>query len=56
MSSETRARNYKLEALTGLWTGDVNGKPDRLVTTSLLGPILSSLGFFLCLGMREKCK
>ena len=39
MSSETRARNYKLEALTDLWTGDVNGKPDRLITTCLLGSI-----------------
>jgi CRISPR type III-B/RAMP module RAMP protein Cmr1 len=39
MSSETRARNYKLEALTDLWTGDVNGKPDRLITTGLLGSI-----------------
>jgi len=26
MSSETKARNYKLEALTGLWAGDVNKK------------------------------
>ncbi len=50
MSSETRARNYKLEALTGLWAGDVNGKPDRLVTTSLLGSILSSFGFSYALG------
>jgi CRISPR type III-B/RAMP module RAMP protein Cmr1 len=50
MSSETRARNYKLKALTDLWTGSVileerNGQikektgPDRLITTGLLGSI-----------------
>lgn len=39
MSSETRARIYQLKALTDLWTGDVNGKSDRLITTGLLGSI-----------------
>jgi len=32
-------RTYQLEALTDLWTGDVNGKTDRLITTGLLGSI-----------------
>lgn len=32
-------RTYQLKALTDLWTGDVNGKPDRLITTGLLGSI-----------------
>jgi CRISPR-associated protein Cmr1 len=32
-------RTYQLRALTDLWTGDVNGKPDHLITTGLLGSI-----------------
>jgi len=30
---------YRLRALTDLWTGDLNGKSDRLITTGLLGSI-----------------
>jgi len=33
------AKIWKLEALTDIWTGDANGKPDRLITTGLLGSI-----------------
>jgi len=32
-------RTYRLRALTDLWTGDLNGKSDRLITTGLLGSI-----------------
>jgi CRISPR-associated protein Cmr1 len=32
-------RTYQVEALTDLWTGDVNGRSDRLITTGLLGSI-----------------
>jgi CRISPR-associated protein Cmr1 len=32
-------RTYQIKALTNLWTGDVNGKSDRLITTGLLGSI-----------------
>jgi CRISPR-associated protein Cmr1 len=30
---------YQLKALTDIWTGDRTGKPDRLITTGLLGSI-----------------
>lgn len=30
---------YHLKALTDIWTGDRTGKPDRLITTGLLGSI-----------------
>ncbi len=30
---------YMLTALTDIWTGDANGKPDRTITTGLLGSI-----------------
>ncbi|NLX19889.1 MAG: type III-B CRISPR module RAMP protein Cmr1 [Desulfobulbus sp.] len=33
------ARTYRLTALTDLWTGDINGKSNRLITTGLLGSI-----------------
>jgi len=32
-------RCYRCEALTDIWTGDIDGKPDRLITTGLLGSI-----------------
>ncbi len=31
--------NYTFNALTKIWTGDINGKADRLITTGLLGSI-----------------
>jgi CRISPR-associated protein Cmr1 len=31
--------SYQLKALTDIWTGDRTGKPDRLITTGLLGSI-----------------
>ncbi|GIV04340.1 MAG: hypothetical protein KatS3mg015_3170 [Fimbriimonadales bacterium] len=30
---------YTLRALTDIWTGDAQGKPDRMITTGLLGSI-----------------
>ena len=30
---------YQLKALTNIWTGDRRGRPDRLITTGLLGSI-----------------
>ncbi len=35
----TTERTYKLTALTDLWTGDAQGKPDRVIATGLLGSI-----------------
>lgn len=32
-------RTYEIEARTNIWTGDLQGKPDRLITTGLLGSI-----------------
>ena len=32
-------KSYQFKALTDLWTGSVGGKPDRLITTGLLGSI-----------------
>ncbi len=32
-------RIYTCKALTDIWTGDAEGKPDRLITTGLLGSI-----------------
>jgi len=32
-------RCYRCEALTDIWTGDIDGKPDRLITTGILGSI-----------------
>ncbi len=37
MSSDVK--EWQMEALTDIWTGDVNRKPDRLITTGLLGSI-----------------
>jgi CRISPR-associated protein Cmr1 len=34
-----KAKTYTLQALTDIWTGDADGKPDRLITTGLLGSI-----------------
>lgn len=33
---------YTLRALTDIWTGDAEGRPDRLITTGLLGSIRSA--------------
>lgn len=35
----TNARQFELQALTDIWTGDVNGNAERLVPTGLLGSI-----------------
>jgi len=35
----TGARQFERQALTNIWTGDVNGKAERLVPTGLLGSI-----------------
>ncbi|MEW6105201.1 MAG: type III-B CRISPR module RAMP protein Cmr1 [Bacillota bacterium] len=32
-------KTYTCKALTDIWTGDADGKPDRLITTGLLGSI-----------------
>jgi CRISPR-associated protein Cmr1 len=34
-----KAKTCTLQALTDIWTGDADGKPDRLITTGLLGSI-----------------
>lgn len=39
MTMANGERTYQFMALTDLWTGDVNGKSDRLITTGLLGSI-----------------
>ncbi len=39
MTMANGERTYRLRALTDLWTGDLNGKSDRLITTGLLGSI-----------------
>jgi len=39
VASTENERIYKFHALTDLWTGDVNGKSERLITTGLLGSI-----------------
>ncbi len=33
------AKTWEFQALTGIWTGDIDGRPDRLITTGLLGSI-----------------
>lgn len=33
------SRDYHIKALTDIWTGDLNGKPDRTITTGLLGSV-----------------
>lgn len=35
----TEPREWEFKALTAIWTGDVNGKAERLITTGLLGSI-----------------
>ncbi len=30
---------YEITTLTAIWTGDIDGKPDRLITTGLLGSV-----------------
>ncbi|MFB3906696.1 MAG: type III-B CRISPR module RAMP protein Cmr1 [Acidobacteriota bacterium] len=39
MTMANGERTYQLRALTDLWTGDLNGKSGRLITTGLLGSI-----------------
>lgn len=39
MMTQSGARTYELQALTDIWTGDVNGKASRLIPTGLLGSI-----------------
>ncbi len=39
MTVANGGRTYQLTALTDLWTGDLNGNPNRLITTGLLGSI-----------------
>lgn len=38
-SRDADSRTWVCKALTPLWTGDAQGKPDRLVTTGVLGSI-----------------
>lgn len=33
------SRDYHIKALTDIWTGDLNGNPDRTITTGLLGSV-----------------
>ncbi len=56
-------RRYQLKALTDLWTGDIKGKPDRLITTGLLGSIrwwfevlVRGLGGSACDPTQTKCE
>jgi CRISPR-associated protein Cmr1 len=37
--SDKDSKTWTLRALTNIWTGDADGKPDRLITTGLLGSI-----------------
>src|SRR5690606_14157392 len=37
--TQSGARSYELQALTDIWTGDVNGKASSLIPTGLLGSI-----------------
>jgi CRISPR-associated protein Cmr1 len=37
--SDKDSKTWTLRALTDIWTGDADGKPDRLITTGLLGSI-----------------
>ncbi len=39
VASTENERIYKFQALTDLWTGDLNGKSEHLITTGLLGSI-----------------
>ncbi len=39
MTMANGERTYQFNALTDLWTGDLNGKSGRLITTGLLGSI-----------------
>jgi len=33
------AKTWEFEALTDIWTGDIDGRPDRLITTGILGSV-----------------
>jgi CRISPR-associated protein Cmr1 len=33
------SKTWTLQALTNIWTGDADGKPDRVITTGMLGSI-----------------
>lgn len=37
--SDKDSKTWTLQALTDIWTGDADGRPDRLITTGLLGSI-----------------
>ena len=39
MTMDNGERTYPFKALTDLWSGDLNEKPDRLITTGLLGSL-----------------
>lgn len=63
MATANGKRTYQLRALTDLWTGDVNGKSDRLITTGLLGSIrwwfevlVRGLGGSVCDPTDTKCE
>ena len=63
MTMANGERTYQLEALTDLWTGDLNGKEKRLITTGLLGSIrwwfevlVRGLGGSACDPTGTKCK
>lgn len=57
------AKCWRLRALSPLWTGDANGKNDRLITTGLLGSIrwwfevlVRGLGGGACDPTRTRCQ
>ena len=39
MNEQVRKKTWEFIALTDIWTGDIDGKRDRLITTGLLGSI-----------------
>lgn len=57
------SRTWACRALTGVWTGDAQGKPERLITTGLLGSIrwwlevlVRGLGGSACDPTQTKCQ
>ncbi len=63
MTSTNGERTYQFKALTDVWTGDLNGKPDHLITTGLLGSIrwwfevlVRGLGGCACDPSETKCE
>lgn len=58
-----KIRTYQFQAKTDLWTGDIDGKPDRLISTGLLGSIrwwfevlVRGLGGSACDPTKHLCK